>query len=171
MGYPFAGRSGKLLNEALATAGIDRGACLVANVFRLQPPDNKVSHFFVSRRQAGRENTSVDEALGPFGTSAYCRALFAGEVSHLHGILRRYNPQAIVALGRTPLWALARRSGLLALRGTLQTCPLLPHVPVVPTFHPSYLMRGRWRDVPLFNADIALAWSLARGATASTDGG
>ena len=52
LGHPFVGRSGQLLNEILAEAGIDRARSLVANVFRFQPPGNKVDHFFISKRAA-----------------------------------------------------------------------------------------------------------------------
>ena len=45
-GQPFVGRSGQLLNELLEEAGIARAHTLIANVFRYQPPANKVAHFF-----------------------------------------------------------------------------------------------------------------------------
>ncbi|MEJ0062018.1 MAG: uracil-DNA glycosylase family protein [Alphaproteobacteria bacterium] len=44
-GRPFVGRSGQLLDKALAEAGIERPASFIANVFRYQPPGNKGGPF------------------------------------------------------------------------------------------------------------------------------
>ena len=45
------------------------------------------------------------------------------------------------------------------LRGTVQPCRLLPGVDVVPTFHPSYILRGQLAEQPTFLADLKLAVS------------
>ncbi|WP_207485982.1 uracil-DNA glycosylase [Arenibaculum pallidiluteum] len=162
LGKPFVGRSGRLLDENLEAIGIDRRACLVGNVFRYQPPGNKVDHFFASRARARKEGFGVAESWGPFGTN-YVRAEFAPEMEHLRSVLERLRPAAIVALGRTPLWALTGENGIMKLRGQVLDCRLLPGAKVVPTFHPSYILRGQRAEEPLFRADIARAWSLAQG--------
>lgn len=143
LGRPFVGRSGQLLDQILARAGIDRRACFVGNVFRLRPPANKVDHFFISRRKAKAENIAIAEQFGQFG-SAFCRADYAGEIDHLAATLERLKPRAIVALGRTPLWALTGENGLLQKVG--QTLPgrLYAGAPVMPTYHPSFILRGNW---------------------------
>lgn len=41
MGLPFVGRSGQLLDELLAQAGLDRSEAAVANVLKCRPPDNR----------------------------------------------------------------------------------------------------------------------------------
>ena len=160
---PFVGRSGRLLDEHLRAAGIDRGACLVANVFRFQPPDNKVGHFFASRAKARRLGVSLAETWGRFGGSDYCLSAFADEIEALRRTLTEWRPAAIVALGRTPLWALTGLGGILDCRGRVQVCRLLPEVPVVPTYHPSYLLRGNRAAEPAFQADLGLAAALASG--------
>jgi DNA polymerase len=147
----------------LRDAGIDRGACLIANVFRFQPPGNQVGHFFSSRTKARQHGVTVAENLGPFGGSAWCLAAFAGEIELLAATLAELRPAAIVALGRTPLWALTGLGGILERRGTVQPCRLLAGVPVVPTYHPSYLLRGQRQLEPLFQADLQLAARLAAG--------
>ncbi len=156
-GRPFVGRSGKLLDESLAAAGIDRAACLVANVFRFQPPGNKVGHFFASRARARKEGREIDERWGAFGTSDRLLAAFSGEIEHLGAALADYAPTVIVALGRTPTWALTGQNGILGLRGTILPCRLVEGVEVVPTFHPSYLLRGQLVEQPTFIADLRLA--------------
>ena len=142
-GHPFVGRSGQLLNKMLIQAEIDRSQCLVANVFRFQPPGNKVDHFFISRRKAILENIEIEESYGKFGSS-YCRAEFASEIANLAATLRQWRPAVIVSLGRTPLWALTGENGLMARVGVPQTCRLVPEIPVMPTFHPSFILRGNW---------------------------
>lgn len=154
---PFVGASGRLLNEGLAAAGIDRAACFVGNVFRRQPPGNKVGHFFASRGRARKEGLEIVEALGPLGTSDYVLADYAGDIDCLTAALREIAPTAILALGRTPLWALTGESAITRLRGQVLDCRLVPGAVVIPTFHPSYLLRGQRREEPTFRADIALA--------------
>lgn len=158
---PFAGRSGKLLDENLQTAGLDRRTCLVANTFRYQPPGNKVAHFFASRGRARKEGFEVVEAWGPFGTSDYVRAEFAPELERLRQVLRELAPAVILALGRTPTWALTGRNGIMSLRGQVLDCRLAPDAKVVPTFHPSYILRGQRREEPAFLADIRTAMEQA----------
>jgi DNA polymerase len=158
-GKPFVGRSGKLLDESLAAVGIERAECLVANVFRYQPPGNKVGHFFSSRARARKEGREIDESWGAFGTSDRLLAEFAGEIEHLRATLADYRPSVIVALGRTPTWALTGENGILQLRGKVLPCRLLDGVEVVPTFHPSYLLRGQLVEQPTFLADLRLAVS------------
>ena len=65
----------------------------------------------------------------------------------------------IVALGRTPTWALTGENGILQLCGKVLPCRLLEGVEVVPTFHPSYLLRGQLVEQPTFLADLRLAVS------------
>jgi len=160
-GRPFCGRSGKLLDETLVRAGIDRSSCLVANTFREQPPDNKVAHFFASRRRASQLGETLAESLGPFAGSQYCRQRFAHHIEALEEVLGRIRPAVIVALGRTPLWALTGRDRPTELRGQPLSCRLVEGLTVVPTFHPSYLIRGRWAEVDVFLADLRQAQQMA----------
>jgi DNA polymerase len=50
----------------------------------------------------------------------------------------------IIALGRTALWALTGENGLMEKLGKPLPCRLLPGVCVIPTFHPSFILRGNW---------------------------
>jgi uracil-DNA glycosylase len=163
MGRPFVGRSGRLLDEALAATGIERSRCLIANVFRYQPPGNKVGHFFASRARAKRDGLALDERWGAFGTSDRLLAAFSGEIDHLARTLATFAPKVVIALGRTPTWALTGRNGILDLRGRALPCRLLEGVSVIPTFHPSFILRGQFNQLPVFRADLALAREIALG--------
>lgn len=143
LGHPFVGRSGQLLDKMLMQAGIDRRRCFVGNVFRFQPPGNKVDHFFISRRAASTQNLPIAEPYGQFG-SAWCRGDYAAEIDALRAALVQLKPRVIVALGRTPLWALTGANGLLDKVGKPLPCRLMPETQVIPTYHPSFIMRGNW---------------------------
>ncbi|MGB9153183.1 MAG: uracil-DNA glycosylase [Alphaproteobacteria bacterium] len=141
---PFVGRSGQLLDKILEKASIDREQCLIANVFRRQPPGNKVDHFFASRRAATTQGFGLAEAYGKFG-SAFCRTEFSTEIDHLRDMLMQQKPKIVIALGRTPLWALTGENGLLSKVGRTLPCRLMPSLKVIPTFHPSFILRGNWK--------------------------
>ncbi len=167
LGKPFVGRSGQLLNEILGEAGIDRSRCLVANVFRYQPPGNKVDHFFASQRAAAQKGKDIDTNLGRFG-SQWCLSSFASEIKHLKLTLESYKKNGtcrmiLVALGRTPFWALTGENGLLTKTGQRFDCRLLPETAVIPTFHPSFILRGNWGKRPEWLSHfIAAAQHVAR---------
>jgi DNA polymerase len=164
LGRPFVGRAGQTLDRALAATGIAREDCLIANVFRYRPPDNKVGHFFASRRRALAEDDPVDESLGKMGAE-FCRARYAGELQALADALARMAPKVVVALGRTPLWALTGLNGITALRGQVLANRLSP-APVIATYHPSFVNRQNSvgpETEAIFRADLALAKALAQG--------
>lgn len=149
LGRPFVGRSGQLLDKILEKAGIERTHCIVANVFRFQPPGNKIDHFFISRRAAKAQGVKISERYGAFGGKS-CRAEFASEIENLRATLaalqKNRNPLVLIALGRTALWALTGvGNGLMEKTGQFMPCRLLPDAAVIPTFHPSFILRGNWK--------------------------
>lgn len=165
-GRPFAGRSGRLLDEMLQKAGISRDQCLVANVFRRRPPDNKVGHFFASRTKARREGLVLAERFGPFDGGGLCLDAYAPDLDHLATVLQDIGPAIAVALGRTPLWALTGLgSGLTQVRGQLLSCRLVPGIQVLASFHPSYYLRGKLGETVVFVEDLKRAAGAACSAT------
>ncbi len=163
LGKPFVGRSGQLLDRMMHEAGIARDETLIANVFRVQPPGNKVAHFFASRRAAREGRFELAEEWGKFG-SFFCRASFAPEVRHLRETLKREKPMVIMALGRTPLWALTGENGLLGKVGQVLPCPFLPAAKIVPTYHPSFILRGNWKLQDAWLGHFLLAKKLVQKA-------
>jgi uracil-DNA glycosylase len=119
-GRPFVGPAGKLLDRALADAGIDRGAVYVTNV---------VKHFKWEPRGKRRIHKKPNA-----GEIAACRPWLDAEIQ----IVR---PRAIVCLGATASQALLGRAfKVTAHRGELLTSPLAPIV--LATVHPSSLLRA-----------------------------
>ncbi len=143
-GKPFVGRSGQLLDKMLDAAHIDRAETLIANVFRYQPPKNKVASFFASKKAAKEEGVELAETYGKFA-SVYCRATFAPELERLAILIEEKKPSLIVALGRTPLWALTGENELMKKVGTFLPCRLASGYKVLATYHPSFILRGNWK--------------------------
>nr|WP_255453266.1 UdgX family uracil-DNA binding protein [Paracoccus shanxieyensis] len=116
-GRPFIGPAGQILDRALGQAGLDRSRIYLTNA---------VKHFkFV-----------------PQGKRRIHQRPNAGEVSHCRWWLQReieqVQPRLIVAMGATALLGLMGQAGKMTdLRGRL--IPGAP--PVLPTWHPAYLLR------------------------------
>ncbi len=163
-GKPFVGRSGQLLNKNLAAAGIERAECFVGNVFRFQPPGNKVAHFFTSARAAKENNIEIESRWGKYG-SKLLQKIFAADLTHLQKTIARLRPAIIITLGATPLWALTGREGITTLHGEVLQSRMNDGMLVLPTYHPSFIMRGNWGMEPAFLADIKKAVQLAAKST------
>jgi uracil-DNA glycosylase family protein len=119
-GHPFVGPAGKLLDRALADAGIDRTAVYVTNV---------VKHFKWEPR--GKRRIHKKPSAGQI---AACRPWLDTEIALV-------KPGAIVCLGATAAQALLGRAfKVTAHRGELVASPLAPIV--VATVHPSSILRA-----------------------------
>jgi DNA polymerase len=119
-GHPFVGPAGKLLDRALAEAGIDRATVYVTNV---------VKHFKWEPRGKRRIHKKPNGA-----EIAACRPWLDAEIALVR-------PDAIVCLGATAAQALLGKSfKVTAHRGELIKSPLAPLV--MATVHPSSLLRA-----------------------------
>jgi uracil-DNA glycosylase len=122
-GEPFVGPAGRLLGEALAAAGIDRGTVYVTNV---------VKHFKWRRAPSGKRRIHQKPDRGEVNA---CRPWLEGEVA-------RVRPRLIVLLGATAAQAILG-SGFRVTRerGTVRPTSLGP--PALATIHPSAVLRSR----------------------------
>ena len=123
-GAPFVGPAGRVLEEALEAAAIDRGAVYVTNA---------VKHFKWEargkRRIHKRPNATEIEA---------CSMWLAEEVAHVH-------PTVVVAMGATAVRALLGKTrAVTPLRGQVLESMFGP--PMVVTVHPSAIVRVPDRD-------------------------
>jgi uracil-DNA glycosylase len=130
LGLPFVGRSGQLLDRMLAAIGFDRKRnAYISNILFWRPPGN-------------RKPTDEETALClPF-------------VWRLIALAR---PDCVLLCGGTAAAALLQRSeGITRLRGKwveLAVPGLERPVPLMPTYHPSFLLRTPqrkgevWRDL------------------------
>jgi uracil-DNA glycosylase len=120
-GRPFVGPAGRVLDRAIAEAGLDRRKIFVTNA---------VKHFKFEQRGKRRLHKKPN---------AYeidrCRWWQEQE-------LRIIKPELVVALGATALRSLTGRpTAIVKLRG--RVVPLADGTPLIATIHPSYLLRIR----------------------------
>jgi uracil-DNA glycosylase len=120
-GEPFVGRAGQLLDQILAAVQIPRESVYIANMVKCRPPGNR--------------NPEPDEI-------ASCEHWLLDQI-------RLIRPQIIVTLGNVPTqWALQSTTGITRARGQWGTFKKLNlPIPVLPMFHPAYLLRNPIRDV------------------------
>jgi DNA polymerase len=146
-GHPFVGPAGRLLDRALAEAGIDRRTVYLTNV---------VKHFKWEPR--GKRRIHVKPNAGEI---AACRPWLETEIALV-------KPRVLVCLGATAAQALLGRSFKVSQqRGEVVPSPLAPIVTA--TVHPSSILRApddatRREEMRLFVADLKKVAAAASGA-------
>lgn len=158
---PFVGKSGKLLNECLSDLEQSRESFYITNVFWERPPDNKVDYFFVS----ARSEQASDKVECSF-KGKKIKKEYETEIFRLRTELYNLNPKIIIALGATPTWALTGADKITMVRGTLTQAhgPVnLPRLVVMPTYHPSFVLRNRVERKKILLEDIKLALNFEKG--------
>jgi len=144
LGKPFVGYAGKTLNNILSQAGIARHECLVTNVARERPPGNKISFYF--------EDSKCTRP----------KSMLIGWINLLKKEIELYNPNIIVALGATALWALTGEKKISEFRGYVLPCTLVQGKKVLATYHPQNI-NYEWKN--LFPAVLDLRKALRHSET------
>ncbi len=119
-GYPFVGAAGQLLDRMIEAMGLSRDEVYVCNIVKCRPPKNR------------KPEPEEMAACLPF----------------LQEQIELLQPAVLVALGATAVQGLLGTSeGITRLRGKWKL--YRGRVPVMPTFHPAYLLRtpGAKREV------------------------
>ncbi len=115
-GRPFVGRAGELLTKIIASVGWKREDVYICNVVKCRPPGNR--------------EPQMEEV-------AACRPFLERQ-------LRSLRPRVIVTLGRPASQTLLGRSvAITKVRGIWQEWE---GIPLMPTFHPAYLLRSYTRE-------------------------
>lgn len=163
-GVPFVGRSGGLLNTVLAEVGIERTACLVSNVFLSRPENDKIDRFFRIQNEAD------DDFVARYGLyrNRVVKDDNRSDMARLDSELAEFQPMVILLLGATALWRIMRANGITAARGkwSLVRLPRVEHlVGVMPSWHPSAVLRDRNTKLPEFVADLQQVKAVLDGLT------
>jgi uracil-DNA glycosylase family 4 len=115
-GEPFVGRAGKKLDQMIESVGLTRAEVYIANIVKCRPPNNR-----------DPEKDEIETCL-PF----------------LKRQIEAIGPRAIVALGSPAAKTLLEtRTGITRLRGEWHD---FAGIPVMPTFHPAYLLRAYTKE-------------------------
>ena len=120
-GRPFVGKAGELLDKMIGAIGLSRQEVYIANVVKCRPPDNRT----------------------PFPEEA------AACLGYLRRQIELIQPRVIVTLGATPLRELVGlKEGITKVRGQWKRIETGGRsIPVMPTFHPAYVLRQYTQDV------------------------
>jgi DNA polymerase len=132
-GVPFVGRAGQLLTKMIeAGMGLSRADVYIANVLKCRPPGNR--------------NPLPEEI-------AKCRGFLERQIELVR-------PEVLVALGKfAAQFLLDTEEGMMRMRGRWGT---YRGIPVMPTFHPSFLLRSperkkeAWEDLLKVLAKVGL---------------
>jgi len=130
-GEPFVGRAGQLLTQIIKAMGLTREQVYIANVVKCRPPENR--------------NPEPDEI-------EQCSPFLRAQIASV-------NPTVIVALGKfAAQMLLGVETPISRMRGQFHQ---MGPVAVMPTFHPSYLLRNPgakrevWEDMKMVMARLA----------------
>ena len=118
-GEPFVGRAGQLLTKIIQATGLSRADVYIANILKCRPD--------TPGQSAGNRKPTPDEM-------ATC-------IPYLHEQIDLIKPKVLVALGATAVEGLLGKTlGITKLRGNWQT---YRGMPLMPTYHPEYLLRNQ----------------------------
>ncbi len=120
-GRPFVGKAGELLDKMIGALGLKREDTYIANCVKCRPPDNRTP--------------TPEEARACLG--------------YLHRQIELIQPAVIVTLGATPLRELAGvPEGITKARGQWRRVKVGDReIPLMPTFHPAYVLRQYTQEV------------------------
>lgn len=122
-GEPFVGKAGQLLTRIIETMGLTRQTVYIANILKCRPDTPEKS-------SGNRKPTA--------GEMETCLPYLLAQIEIIQ-------PKIIVALGSTAVEGLlGNKVGITKLRGNFQE---FHGVPVMPTYHPSYLLRNQSLNV------------------------
>ena len=129
-GEPFVGKAGQLLTKMIEAMGYARQDVYICNILKCRPPGNR--------------NPEPDEI-------EKCEPFLKAQLAALR-------PRVIVALGKFAAQCLLRdETPISRLRGTFRS---YEGIPLMPTFHPAYLLRDpskkkeAWEDLKAVNAAL-----------------
>lgn len=130
-GRPFVGKAGQLLTSLIEKLGLSRKEVYIANIVKCRPPNNR--------------DPEPDEISS-------CYPFLRHQISII-------NPKVIMALGKISTHTLLNiaepinKFSIMKVRGNFYNySDGLISIPVIPTYHPSYLLRNReakwdvWED-------------------------
>lgn len=122
-----------------------------SNVFQIHPPGNDLA-FFCGPKKEGIEGYDFLAAKGK-----YVRREFEPELMRLGDELLDINPNLVICLGNTGLWALTGATGVGKLRGaTGLSTHTVAGFKYLPTYHPAAIMR-EYKNRPFVIMDLMKA--------------
>lgn len=129
-GEPFVGQAGQLLTKMIVAMGLTRDEVYICNIIKCRPPNNR---------------NPLDDELNA------CEPFLRKQIDCI-------KPRLMIALGNYAAKALLRTDlGITKLRGEFYS---YQGIPLMPTFHPAYLLRNpagkrlAWNDLQKVMAEM-----------------
>ena len=116
--FPSNSKAGKLLDQLIEQAGINRAEISIANVAKERPPGGKIGFFFEDKR-----------CTTP-------KPIMQQWINELRQEIIDTKPNMVVALGATAMYALLEEKGMIENRGYIQQSTLVPGQKMLVTWHP-----------------------------------
>lgn len=140
LGLPFVGPSGDLLTRMMSEAGLIRSQCWITNLVKYRPPGNNIEVYF-EKKSRNKPKPAMIEAK-----------------ENLRQELIQLNPNVVVALGGTAMWALTDiPKGITKYRGSVLESTLIKGLKVIPTIHPASVLRSYVPDRQTIPVDLRRA--------------
>lgn len=133
---PFVGPAGRMLKHAMAECGLQFHTTYRMNVICCRPPNNDIH---------------CEDSIEAI---KYCRPGFEEE---MNALVKR-GARILSPLGNTAIDALKLEGNISKLRGSVFQYKSFV---VVPTYHPSYILRGAQNEEPVWHADFKKIKDLA----------
>lgn len=131
-GQPFVGAAGARLKDAVAQSGMIWHTVYKTNVILCRPPNNE-----------------IDSVEGRMAQEC-CLPGFKEEVEWME----KLGIRVLVPTGNTALGALGLEGKIGKVRGSVYT---VGKMVAVPTYHPSFILRGMWKEEPTWINDFIKA--------------
>lgn len=131
----------------------------MTNLVNERPPNNNFELFCCGKK----ELPSDYPQLSPVGrgSAAYLKPEYLGEVDRLRQELSGARPNIVVPTGAIATWGVLGRSDISNVRGTTtmgSSGGPAQGLKVLPTYHPSAIIRGFWKWRPIVIADLMKAF-------------
>lgn len=120
-GIPFVGRAGVVLERLITRMGYTRDEIFIGNIVKCRP---------TQENEGKRDRPPTYEEM-------------QGCLPYLKAQIKFIRPKTIVLLGNTALLGLFGEKGITKIRGQWRS---YEGIPVMPTYHPSYLLRNGERS-------------------------
>jgi uracil-DNA glycosylase len=127
-GRPFVGPAGQKLMDGLSACGIGRKDVFLANCCNYRPAGNDFGLL--------EGSPQLEQSL-----------------SDLFSLARAYHPHCIGLLGAVPLRIFTKYSSISSYRGSILCADVTGGTKVIPTYHPSYILRVP-SDYPIWLNDL-----------------
>lgn len=121
-----------------------------SNVFQLHPPGNNLESFCGTKAEGIPGYPALTKGK-------FVRKEYEAQLDRLGDEIIQVDPNLIICLGNTPLWALGGRTGISKLRGTtFLSVHCVRDYKCLCCYHPSAVLRG-WENRPVTVIDLGKA--------------